>query len=410
MRSMLSSVMLLSFCLLIYSLILFSGTLCAAEKPASIVFEPNPILIGYDAETGHRTSTSDDAIIIGISVAIEEINTFGGVLDGRPLKLVVKDNRSVPARGVKNIREFAEMKDLVAVVGGKFSPVQIAEVDILHEKEMILLDVWAAADEITENGKSPNYCFRISLMDSWATELMLNTARQYGYKRVGVLLPVTGWGRSNESAILRYLAQNQDMKVTDTQWYHWGDKSLLEPYQHILDSGAQALILVANEAEGSILVREMAELPAQKRLPILSHWGISGGAFTNLTGAAIEQVDLSLVQTYSFFDNYRPDVLKRFYRTAEKLFNISRPEDIPSPVGVAHAYDAVHLLVRAIERAGSTDRRAIRAALEGPLEYDGLLRHYEHPFSAKNHNALSPSDLFMGRFRFKDGAILRIGH
>ena len=100
--------------------------------------EKKPVIIGFDGEIGHLTSTSDDAVKMGISVAIEEINAAGGVLGGRKLEMIVKDNRSVPARGIANIKAFAETPDLVAVVTGKFSPVILAEVAIFHEKKMIV--------------------------------------------------------------------------------------------------------------------------------------------------------------------------------------------------------------------------------------------------------------------------------
>jgi branched-chain amino acid transport system substrate-binding protein len=144
-------------------LVFFMATfmLCASNGFAQE--KKQPVFIGFDGEIGHLTSTSDDAIIMGISIAIEEINAAGGVLEGRKLKMIVKDNRSVPARGVANIKKFAQISDLIAVVGGKFSSVILAEIPILHEKKMIMLDAWGAADGIIDNGRNPNYCFRLSL-------------------------------------------------------------------------------------------------------------------------------------------------------------------------------------------------------------------------------------------------------
>jgi branched-chain amino acid transport system substrate-binding protein len=365
------------------------------------------VIIGFDAEVGHTTSTSDDAIRIGILTAIREINAAGGVLGGRPLELVIKDHRSVPARGIKNIEEFAEIPDLVAVVGGRFTPVMQEEVPILHEKKVILLDAWGAADNIVDNGRTPNFCFRLSLKDSWAIQTMLNHAAKKGAKRFGVLLPTTGWGRSCEKAVKTYLAAHPKLSVTTIQWYMWGDKSLLDKYEAARNSGAEAIVLVANESEGSILVKEVAALPQEKRLPIVSHWGVTGGDFTKLTGEGINQIDFSVVQTYSFFDNRREQKLKQFYKTAGALFKISRPEDIPSPVGMAHAYDLTHILALAINKAGTTDRIKIRDALEQVRNYDGLIKVYPHPFTAERHEALEPRDLFMSRFR-SDGSILRI--
>src|SRR5574340_1604049 len=98
--------------------------------------EKGKVYIGQDGAFGHRTSTSEETIKRGILIAIEEINRAGGVLNGRELELVTRDNRSVPARGVENVREFAAMKDLVAVFCGKFSPVVQEYVPLLHEKKL----------------------------------------------------------------------------------------------------------------------------------------------------------------------------------------------------------------------------------------------------------------------------------
>lgn len=63
--------------------------------------ESRPVYLGLDGEFGVEQSTSAQAIERGILTAIDEINRAGGVLKGRPLQLVSKDNRSVTARGVK---------------------------------------------------------------------------------------------------------------------------------------------------------------------------------------------------------------------------------------------------------------------------------------------------------------------
>jgi len=74
---------------------------------------------------------------------------------------------------------------------------------------------------------------------------------------------------------------------------------------------------------------------------------------------------------------------------------------------VAHAYDLTHLLARAINKAGSTDRRKIRDALEQLEPYDGLIQRYAQPFSPKRHEALSPERIFMARYA-QDGTLERI--
>ena len=366
-------------------------------------YADNKIYIGLDAAFGNITSTSETAIKQGILIAIDEINRTGGVLGGRKLGLIERDNRSVPARGIKNIREFAAMPNVVAVFCGKFSPVVQEEIPHVHNLGLPLLDPWAAADDIIDNGHSPNYVFRLSLKDSWAISKMLDSAQKKEKRRIGVIVPITGWGRSSNDAVSRYAAGHPDLKIVGTEWYSWGEASLKDKYLALLKSGAQAILLVANEREGSVLVREVASLPEKKRLPIFSHWGVSGGDFVKLTGRSIEKVDFSVVQTYSFID-MDSEKVRQVVSAAKRLFNIPDARHIKAPVGMAHAYDLTHILALAINLAGSADRKSVRDALERVSHYDGLIKSYDRPFSDIRHEALGPEDVFMARF-MKDGSI-----
>jgi branched-chain amino acid transport system substrate-binding protein len=83
----------------------------------------------------------------------------------------------------------------------------------------------------------------------------------------------------------------------------------------------------------------------------------------------------------------------------KKYPQIKGPEDIFAPVGTANAYDAMHIVARAIAQAGSADADAIRAALENLKEpYAGLIKTYTRPFAADNHDALGPDDYIMVRY------------
>lgn len=363
----------------------------------------DPIRVGIDAEFGLENSTSAQAVELGIRVALDEINAAGGLLGGRKVEVVTRDNRSIPARGIRNIQEFAKMPDLVAVFGGRFSPVVIEELPTLKEAKLPFLAVWSAADAIVDNGTNPNFAFRLSLRDSFATPFMLEQAAARGIGAVGLLLTNTSWGRSNLSAAERYAAARASPRIVATAWYNWQEKSLVDKYRRLMEAGAKGIVLVANDDEAAVLVREMAALPAHERLPIFSHWGVTGGRFFEAAGPALAQVDFSVVQTFSFFRARKPQ-LERFMQIAAR-HGVKRIEDIRSPVGVAHAYDMMHILARAIALAGSTDRAAIRDALEKVPTHDGLVRRYAPPFTAKRHEALTADELLMARYR-EDGVLV----
>ena len=59
----------------------------------------------------------------------------------------------------------------------------------------------------------------------------------------------------------------------------------------------------------------------------------------------------------------------------------------------------MHLLAQAIEQAGSTDGDKVREALENlKSPYQGLIKAYNKPFSADDHDALGPNDYIMVRY------------
>ena len=360
-----------------------------------------PVYIGIDAEFGHRTSTSAQAVQQGIEIAIEEINKAGGVLGGRPLELVVRDNRSITAIGLDNLRELAKKPDLVAVFGGKFSPIYIEAVPLVHELGLLMLNPWGSADGFTDHSQRPSYTFRLSLKDEWAGPAFVRFAeQQHKASSIGMLLPNTAWGRSNKAAIEKAVAASK-VKLTGHRWYNWGDASLIGAYQELRAAGAQAIVLVANEGEGSILVKEVAALPKEQRLPIISHWGITGGEIPKLAGDALEQVDLAVIQTYSFSGHNTP-AARRVLSALQRRWGVSGPEHVKSAVGVAHAYDLTHLLARAIQKAGTTDRRKVRDAMEQLGPYDGLIQRYAQPFTATRHEALSARNIFFARYTADD--------
>ena len=353
-----------------------------------------PVVIGLSAEFGVKGSQAAQSIEKGIRLAIREVNAAGGLLGGRMLALEARDDRGVPARGIDNFKELSGIPDLVAVFCGRFSPVALEVAPLANQQGLLLLDPWAAADGITRQAE-PNFVFRLSLTDSWAIDAMLDHVAQRKLRKLALFVPNTGWGRSSEAAVADYVQGHPDMS-SETSWYNWGDTDFSARIADVRRRGAQALMMVANEAEGSLIVRQMAELPPAQRLPIISHWGVLGGDFRAVTGDAIDQVDLVVVHTFSYAGKHSAKA-QRVAGDAARLFGIE-VRNLHGLVGFAHAYDLTHLLALAISRAGSTDRNAIRIALGQVERYDGLVRNYKNPFGPGDQEALDRNQVVLGRY------------
>lgn len=363
-----------------------------------------PITLVLDAEYSNKTSTSAQAVERGIRIAMAEINAKGGVI-GRPLELRTMDNRGVPAIGVDNFRDAAADLQVLGVFGGKFSPTYIEVAPVANELQMLLLNPWGSADAITDMKVTPSWVFRLSLRDSWAGPAFIQEVVKSGHTQIGVITPNTAWGRSNAAA-LEKASLAAGVTIVGTEWYHWGEKTMIGFLDRLVGRGAQTIVLIANEAEGAILARELAASRG-RTIPLLAHWGITGGAFEQMVGDALYAIDLKVIQTYSFYGQPNP-VKTRVLDALKKSYGIDSIAAIESPVGVAHAYDLTDAVARAIEQAGTADRKAVRAALEKLPPWQGLVRNYDPAFTASDHDALRPDNVFFARY-VKDKGIVPVG-
>jgi branched-chain amino acid transport system substrate-binding protein len=362
----------------------------AAAGPA-LAQSREPVKIGLSAAVSGGSAASGEAIKRGLQIAIDEVNAKGGVLGGRKLELVVRDDEGNPQKGVTIARELVEREKVVAVFGGLHTTVALAQVPVWHELKTPYMGAWAAGTNITRNGQSPNYVFRVSANDDYVDRFLSRYAMETMKKsKPGFLLENTPWGQSNETGLTKWFGE-KGVKAVGVERFNWGDPDMSPQLLRLKSAGADHIVLVANAPEGAQVLRSKAKLGWDTAM--ISHWGISGGRFAELTGDLSEGV--TFLQTYTFFgkQNERGQYVLKMLR---EKHGIKEPGDVIAPVGTANAYDGLHLLALAIEQAGSTDGPKVRDALESlKSEYKGLIKSYKRPFTAEQHDALTDEDYVM---------------
>lgn len=374
----------------------FAVTLACVGPAATNAAEPEPVIIGIDADLSGATAEIGEAIRRGCALAVAEINANGGVL-GRPLALLPRDHRGNPARGIDNLTDFAALPNLLAVVGGVHTPVALAQLDAIHQHQIIYLGPWAAGTPVVENGREPNYVFRVSVRDQFAGARLVEAMTQRNLSKPGLLLERTGWGRSNQAAITTALT-NAGLEAAGVEWFGWGVTDLSEEVSRLRSAGADCMLLVANANEGAVATASVMQL--DHPLPVLSHWGIAAGGlrFAERVRPLLDAgLDLTVLTTASLSEHAgprAPAVRAAYLDTFGP--DVGEAGIVGSP-GVAHAYDLVHLICLAATQAGTLERSAVRDALEQLDRFDGAVRSYQPPFSRERHDALNPSDLYFGR-------------
>ncbi|MDP1524384.1 MAG: DctP family TRAP transporter solute-binding subunit [Rhodocyclaceae bacterium] len=359
------------------------------------------LLVGLDADLSTEGAEVGRETWRGLALASEEINARGGV-GGRTIRVIARDNRGMPSEGRRSVQAFADMPELVAIVGGKHSAVIFDEMNLIHERGVPYLVPWAAASKLTDNGRQPNFVFRVSARDHDVAPFLLEHAARRG-RKVALVLEQSAWGRSNEESAGKWAQANGQVLAT-TLWFNRGDQDFMPLIAEAEKAGAGAVLLVANIKEGSVFARALAQRPAP--LPVYSHWGVVGADFTSSLGADLGKLQWHTVSTVTLHP--APDgVLGKLLRDYSGRYGL-RHETTPLPafMGVAHAYDLMHLLTAAVRQAGGPDRKAVRDALEHLGAYRGAVSDYRKPFDAKRHDALDRTALKLVRFD-KDGHLVK---
>jgi tripartite ATP-independent transporter DctP family solute receptor len=364
--------------------------------------ERPPIVIGLDADLSKGASVAGLALKRGAALAIEDINRGGGVL-GRPLKLIARDHKGLPALGKDNIDTFAADPNVVAVMGGLHSAVVTDELESIHGHKIPFLAPWSAAAKVVENEHSPNFVFRVSANDSMAADFIIEHAT-HSHSRPAIIFENSVWGRDGHQQMQQRL-QELNIELVYEEVVNRGmaiDFSML--IKRLLTKKADVVVLILNPVEGGGFIEAMAKQPAP--LPVVAHWGIVGGDIWKKRKNAINRLELNVFQTFSFLDNDRTEAMAVSERYTEH-YAVDSSREIILPTAVAQSYDLVQLLAMAIKQAGTIDRAAVRDTMEQLPAYDGVIKRYQPAFTPERHDALDASDYRMMRFA-PDGALVAL--
>ena len=301
--------------------------------PTSI-FAADPIRIGHVAALSGASAQSGEAITRGLALAVDEINAKGGLLGGRKLELIQRDDESSPPKGLTAARELVFQEKVDAIFGGIDTPVSLAIVPLMNKEKKLFMGVWAAGTGITRNGATPNYVFRVSAVDDDVDIKLLKYAKdKFKAKKAGLMLINNPWGQSNEKGLVAAAKDDPAITIAGISKFENNDVDMVPHLTRLKDAGADAIILVVNAPPGAQMMKSRERMGWTA--PVVSHWGISGGRFPELAGPIAG--DAHFVQTFSFFGKLPPVGERVLAGLKKKYPQIKGPEDISSPVGTANA-------------------------------------------------------------------------
>ena len=375
--------------------------MAAFAAVATPSFAQETIKIGLIASLSGPSSKSGEAITRGIALAIDEINADGGLL-GKQVELVRRDDEGNPGKGLTAARELVQREGVAVLFGGLQTPVSLALVPYMNQTKVPFMGPWAAGTPITKNGAEENYIFRVSAVDEMVDVALVERAvTVHGAKNPGMMLINNPWGESNEKGLTAAL-EAKGMPTASIERVEANDIDVVPQLTRLKEAGADTIFMVANVGPSAQVMKSLERMGWD--VPVVSHWGPAGGRFSELAGPRAKGVEM--IQTFTFSGNDSPKAAATLEALKAKFPEITGPADVTPAVGIANAYDAMHLTALAIKNAGSLEGLAIRQGYYDIESYDGLIKSYTNPFTPEDQDALGSEDYIFTRFI--DGEIIPI--
>jgi branched-chain amino acid transport system substrate-binding protein len=284
-------------------------------------------------------------------MAIEEINQAGGIR-GKRLVLEIKDDEARPERAIQVAAELRDDPRVVAVIGHIGSAASIAAADVYNHPARGLLQISPASSSpaLSEAGE---WTFRICPTDlQHGPALASWTREKLGLDHAAVLYANDEYGRglletfgaAFEGAGGQLVARDPFLPAL------MEDERALDPYiERAIREHMDALVIAGQAPEALKIVR------AARRLGFT-------GAVLGADGITSLKDEGALAEGVYVTSAFLPD---RGSPKAREFVNkyVERYNELPDHRG-AMAYDAIHLVARALREVGP-DRRALRTYIAG---------------------------------------------
>jgi branched-chain amino acid transport system substrate-binding protein len=311
-----------------------------------------------------------------------DINSKGGVKgpDGkaRPLKIVIYDDASDETKAVLAAKKLIDEDKVTAIVGTTLSGTSLAILDTVQKAEVPMVSA-AAAIKIVEPVAERKWVFKTPQSDHLIVGVLADYLKAKGLTKVAWLNVDYAFGQLGWIEFEK-AAQKLGLSVVANEKFGQKDVDMTPQLTRVKGANPQAVVVWSIPPSASIATKNYADLGI--KAPLFQSHGIGNKKFIELAGPAangvIFPVGKLLVADQLPDNDPQKKVLLAYAREFEAKYG-------PRNTFGGHAWDAVQLVVKAIEKAGA-DRARVRAAIESTRNFIGISGIFD--FSPTDHNGL----------------------
>lgn len=290
----------------------------------------------------------------GVEMAIAEWNANGGV-NGKTIKLITEDDTGQAAGAVNAFNKLIRSSKPLAIILPAYSVMAMAVMPYLADAGIPCL-TGSTNPKITNQGNPLIFMFRTN--DAIMAQLIAQYALSQS-DRIAIIHDTNEFGKGGADSLKETLLANKVSPLV-TEGYNTGDKNFTAQLLNIQKSGAKVLLGWSHPLEAGLIMRQIKELGIDIQLIGAAPYGHP--VALNLAKDAAEGIVFA--QEYSAFDK-DPKVQDWANRYQQKYKQVSEYTS-------ASSYDAMNLILDAIQKYKPATPRDMLAALEKVKDYQGI--------------------------------------
>lgn len=301
----------------------------------------------------------------------DQINFQGGIL-GKSLEILVYDDETDVNMCLLAVKKLLGGFAPVAIIGPTTSGNTLALVNIIQGANIPLISL-AQAEKIVRPPKK--WVFKTPPSNRLAVTKVLTHAKSKGVNTIAIVSSLDGSGQMGRH-VLKELIPQMGFQLLADDVYRPMDIDVTTQLSKFVETGPDALIFWGIGEGAAAIARKRIELELPFTLYI-SHTAVAG-KFIPLAGKASEGVLLPSERVRLFdqipYDHPQRDPIDNFRKDYESRYGV------PPPPAGSYAWDALFLILRAIEMGNSYNPADIRDNLEMISGFAGTVGIFNYSY------------------------------
>ncbi len=303
----------------------------------------------------------------GYTIAIEEINSRGGVL-GKKIELDYYDDQSRPDQAVQGVAKLVDQDRVPIILGAYSSESTRAIVPVVTQKQVPLIVPTAVADNVMETG-SP-WIFRICAGSGSFASATLDFLKNNGApKTMAIIYENTNFGQSNDKSMTAAAAP-AGVNVVDREAYQASSPDYKALLQRVKAKNPEVIYFASYLLDATTLMRQSEQVGLNPKYYTSAGTGFAAAEFpTEKGGGKYAEYTFSVSQ-------WLPSAQWKGSREFDQAF-FKLTGSHPA-YHAMEAYAALLVAVAAINDAKSAQPAALRDSLRrlelstpfGPIKFD----------------------------------------